>query len=159
MTKFYVQDETGFRDATSDEIIARAQALISQRFRKGATPLKSAELAAAHLRLQLGVLDYEVFGVMHLDTQHRLITLENLFRGTMTRADVSTREVAQSVLSHRSAAVILYHNHPSGEPEPSDADRHITERIRRTLELIEVKVLDHLIIAETVYSFAEHGLL
>jgi DNA repair protein RadC len=158
MTRLYVQDDTGFREATNDEIIASAQTLISQRFRTG-TPVTHFELAADYVRLHIGLLEYEVFGVIHLDTRHRVITVENMFRGTMDRADVSIREIAQSVLAYRSAAVILYHNHPSGLTEPSTADTAITARIRRSLDLIEVKVLDHLIIGKTVFSFAQNGLL
>ena len=159
METFYVRSGSEFREATPEEIIARAQVLISKRFRTGAIALSAPHLTEAFLRLHLGALDYEVFGVLHLDTRHRLIIAENLFRGTMQSAEVYPREIAQSVLAHRTAAVILYHNHPSGIAVPSEADEMITRKIRRVLDLIDVKVLDHLIVGETVFSFATAGLL
>jgi DNA repair protein RadC len=111
------------------------------------------------LRLHLGDRDYEVFGVLHLDNRHRLIAIEDLFRGTIDEAAVYTREVVRSVIQHKSAAVILFHNHPSGVSAPSPADHGVTKRIRSALALIDVKVLDHLIVADPVYSFSEAGLL
>lgn len=157
--KLYVRTSSEFREATSEEIIARAQTLISQRFRTGSTPLSNPDLTSAFLRLHLGALDYEVFGVLHLDTQHRLIVAENMFRGTMSSATVEPREIAQSVLAHRTAAVILYHNHPSGIAAPSYADEAITRKIRQVLDLIDVKVIDHVIVGETLFSFANAGML
>ena len=159
METFYVRNGSDFREATREEIIARAQALISQRFRTGSKPLSNSDLMEAFLRLHLGGLDYEIFGLLHLDTRYRLIAAENMFRGTMNSASVEPREVAQSVLSHRAAAVTLYHNHPSGIAEPSQADEFITQKIRQVLDLINVKVLDHLIVGETVFSFARAGML
>lgn len=159
MERLYVRSGSEFREATSEEVIARAQALISQRFQRGSTPLSQPELAGAFLRLHLGALDYEVFGVLHLDARHRLIVAEDMFRGSMDSAAVHPREVAQAVLKHRAVSVMLYHNHPSGVAQPSPADEVITRKIQRALELLDVKVLDHLIIGETLFSFAKAGLL
>jgi len=93
-----------------------------------------------------------------LDSRHRLIAVENLFRGTINSASVHPREVVKAVLSRNAAALVLYHNHPSsGLTEPSAADELITRRLKEALALIDVRVLDHLIIGESVYSFAEHG--
>jgi DNA repair protein RadC len=156
---FYVRNGEEFREATREEIIARAQALISQRFRTGATPLSAPHLTEAFLRLHLGALDYEVFGVLHLDARHRLIVAEDMFRGTMKSAEVYPREIAQSVLARRTTDVILYHNHPSGIAVPSQADEMITRKICQVLDLIDVKVLDHLIVGETLFSFASAGML
>src|ERR1700722_8165949 len=130
-----------FREATGDEIISEAQMLISRRFRPGAKPLSSPETIEVFLRLYLGPLDYEMFGVIHLDSRNRLIAVQNLFRGTSDVCMVYTREVVQSVLEHRAAAVVLYHNHPSGAAEPSKADRATTRRIKDALALIDVKLL------------------
>jgi DNA repair protein RadC len=159
MDPLYIRSGTKFRKATCEEVIAHAQALISQRFHKESAPLATPALTREFLRVHLGGLDHEVFGMMYLDSGHRLIKAENLFRGTLNIAMVHVREVLQSVLAHRAASVILYHNHPSGRAEPSLADEDVTQRIRRALALIEVKVIDHLIVAETVFSFAEAGML
>ena len=94
-----------------------------------------------------------------LDSRHRLIAVENLVRGTINSASVHPREVVKAALTHNAAAVVLYHNHPSGLSEPSAADELITRRLKEALALIDVRVLDHLIIAESIYSFAAAGLL
>ena len=95
-----------------------------------------------------------------LDTRHRLIRTEMLFPGTIDGASVHPHEVARTVLEANAAAVILFHNHPSGVAEPSQADELITQRLREALSLLDVRVLDHLIIGEgREYSFAENGLL
>lgn len=100
-----------------------------------------------------------MFGILHLDIRNRLIEMEELFRGTLDTATVHTREVVKSAIAHNSATVVLFHNHPSGVLEPSAADEFITERLREALALIDVRVLDHLIVGDGCYSFAEHGLL
>ena len=98
-----------------------------------------------------------MFGLIHLDSHHRLIAVQNLFRGTIDTCAVYTREVIQSVLEHRATAVVLYHNHPSGSADPSQADRVATRRIKDALALIDVKLLDHFIIGETIHSFNRAG--
>src|SRR5262249_14852444 len=109
---------------------------------------------------QIGTLPYEVFGLLLLDTRHRLIRTQILFRGTIAGASVHPREVVREVLEANAAAVILFHNHPSGVAEPSQADELITRRLREALSLIDVRVLDHLIIGDAKeYSFSEAGLL
>ena len=146
-----------FREATGDEIISEAQTLISRRFRPGAKLLASPETIEVFLRLYLGPLDYEVFGIILLDSHHRLITVENLFRGSTESCTVYTREVVQSVLQHGASAAVAYHNHPSGSADPSAADRVMTRRIKDALALIDVKLLDHFIVGETVLSFSRLG--
>jgi DNA repair protein RadC len=111
------------------------------------------------LRIHLGGCDHEIFGVLHLDYRHRLIAREDLFRGTVDGASVHPREVVKAALAHNAAGVILFHNHPSGIAEPSQADELITRRLIDALALVDIRVLDHLIVTERVYSFAEHGLL
>jgi DNA repair protein RadC len=113
-----------------------------------------------YLRLQLAALDHETFGVMFLDARHRLLVFETLFRGTLTHTAVHPREVAKRALALNAAAVVLAHNHPSGLAEPSRADELITQSIRQALQLVEVQVIDHVVIARSgTVSFAERGLL
>ncbi len=103
---------------------------------------------------------YEVFLVMYLDVQHRLIATEELFRGTLTQTSVYPREVAIQALAHQAAAVIVSHNHPSGSIEPSRADEALTQTLKSSLALVDVRVLDHVVwAAGRTLSFAERGLL
>lgn len=111
------------------------------------------------LRIHLGTCEREIFGLIHVNCRHRLIVVEDMFRGTIDGATVHPREVVKSALSRNTAAVICYHNHPSGDPQPSQADELITQRLKQALALVEVRLLDHLIIGDTVYSFAEAGRL
>ena len=159
MTTLYVRDESGFREAQATDVLDRAQALLAQRYRAGSPVLTSPSLTREFLRVHLGSFEHEVFGVLHLDGRHRLIAVEDLFRGSISSASVHPREVVKSALGHNASAVVLYHNHPSGRPEPSSADELITRRLQEALALVDVRVLDHLIVAESVYSFAESGLL
>lgn len=114
----------------------------------------------SYLQRQLRHFDHEVFACLFLDTRHRLISFEPLFRGTIDGASVYPREVVKQALSHNAAAVIFAHNHPSGIAEPSQADIQITRRLRAALELVDIRVLDHIIIgdAETC-SLAQQGAL
>jgi DNA repair protein RadC len=159
MTTLYVRHESGFREARPNDVLERAQALLAQRYRVGSPVLTSPALTRDFLRVHLGTCEHEVFGVLHLDGRHRLLAVENLFRGTISSSSVHPREVVKSALAHNAAAVVLFHNHPSGLTEPSAADELITRRLGEALALIDVRVLDHLIVAESIYSFAEHGLL
>jgi len=113
-----------------------------------------------YLALHLGQRLQEVFAVLFLDGQHRLIELEILFHGTLTQTSVYPREVVRQALKHNAGAVILAHNHPSGVAEPSRADEHLTQTLKSALQLVDVRVLDHLVVGQgTVTSFAERGLL
>jgi DNA repair protein RadC len=160
MTTLYVRDASGFREARPNDVLERAQALLAQRYRAGSPVLTSPALTRDFLRIHLGTCEHEVFGMLHLDSRHRLIAVENLFRGTINSASVHPREVVKAVLTQNAAAVVLYHNHASsGVAEPSAADELITRRLKEALALIDVQVLDHLIVGESIYSFAEHGLL
>lgn len=112
------------------------------------------------LMAQLRDRPFEVFCCLHLDSRHRLIAFEEMFRGTINGASVHPREVVREALVRNSAAVIFAHNHPSGVAEPSQADELITRRLKDALALVDVKVVDHLIVGDgSCYSFAEHGLL
>ena|SRR5437868_4601827 len=122
--------------------------------------LDSPHAVRAFLTARFAGLEHEVFTVLFLDAKFKLIEAQAMFRGTLTQTSVYPREVVKEALRKNAAAVILAHNHPSGSPEPSRADEFLTETLKTTLALIDVRVLDHLVVAgnETV-SFAERGLL
>jgi DNA repair protein RadC len=145
--------------ASADEIIAAARQCIAHRFRRGSS-LTSPAAMRDFLRLNLGTREFETFCCLFLDSRHRLIEFVELFRGTIDGASVHPREVVKEALKRNAAAVIFVHPHPSGVAEPSHADELITRRLRESLALIDVRVLDHLVVgADDVVSFAEKGLL
>lgn len=119
----------------------------------------SSQATKDFLRFKLGNNEREVFAVMLLDNQHQLIDYVELFFGTIDSATIHPREVAKLTLTENAAAVIFAHNHPSGINEPSIADKNITKRLQEALALIDVRVLDHIIIGDGTYSFAENGLI
>ena len=122
--------------------------------------LTSPKAVRDYLRLALGGREQEVFVVLLLDAQHRVIATEELFRGTLTQTSVYPREVVKCALRHNAAAVIFAHNHPSGVAEPSHADEILTRSLKSALALVDVQVLDHFIVAGTrTMSFAERGLI
>jgi len=113
-----------------------------------------------YLGLQLGAREHEVFAVLFLDAQSRLVKLEEMFRGTLTQTSVYPREIVKRALELGAASVILAHNHPSGAAEPSRADEFLTQTLKSALALVDVRVLDHLVVGRgAVVSFAERGLL
>jgi len=120
----------------------------------------SPEAVRHYLQLHLAARPHEVFAVMFLDAQHRLIALEEMFRGTLTQTSVYPREVVVRALHHHAAAVVLAHNHPSGGVEPSRADEALTQTLKSALALVDVRVLDHVIVAAgQTLSMAEKGLI
>lgn len=126
----------------------------------GRTALTSPRDSAAFLKAQLAHKPYEVFACLFLDNRHRVLAFEELFRGTLDGASVHPREVVRASLKHNAAAVILAHNHPSGVAEPSAADRNITRQLRDALQLVGVRVLDHLVVgAGEPTSMAARGLI
>jgi len=130
-----------------------------ESLRVGST-LNAPDATRKFLLAQLRDRPYEVFCCLYLDNRHRLIAFEELFRGTINGANVYPREVLRQTLFHNAAALILAHNHPSGVLEPSQPDELITTRLRDTLALIDVRVLDHFIVGDGhCFSFSEHGLL
>lgn len=145
-----------------DKLIA-AQELVRRALReelKHRDALTSPSMVRDYLRLMLFGKEHEVFVVLFLDAQHRVIVAEEMFRGTLTQTSVYPREVVKAVLRHNAAAVIFAHNHPSGVAEPSHADELLTRNLKEALALVDVKVLDHFIVADTgTLSFAERGLL
>lgn len=113
--------------------------------------------ATAFIHARLRDYPHEVFACLYLDNRHRVIRFEELFRGTIDGASVHPREVVKAALQHNAAAVILAHNHPSGVAEPSAADRHITDRLKSALQLVDIRLLDHLVVGDSCVSFAERG--
>ena len=124
------------------------------------TSFNSPNVVKDYLRLVLGGRQQEVFMVLFLDAQHRLIASEEMFHGTLTQTSVYPREVVKRALIHNAAAVMLSHNHPSGMSEPSSSDRMLTDALKQALGLVDVRVLDHIVIGEQeALSFAERGLI
>ena len=140
-------------------IVEQALELLAAEVRE-ADALSSPAAVKDYLRLKLGERPHEVFAVVFLDTQHRVISVEELFRGTLSQTSVYPREVVKEALARNAGAVILAHNHPSGSPEPSRADEFLTQTLKAALALVDVRVLDHMVVTRTsVSSFAELGLL
>ncbi|WP_458238455.1 RadC family protein [Pseudomonas sp. P5_A2_2] len=155
-----VRDVDGqYRVASPDEVLSQAWGVLADRVKPGVT-LSSPQDVKDYLRLEIGLLEHEVFCVVFLDAQHRVIELRQMFRGTVTQTSVYPREVVKESLQLNAAAVILAHNHPSGVPEPSRADEFLTQSLKSALQLVDVRVLDHLVVTATaVVSFAERGLI
>jgi DNA repair protein RadC len=144
-----------------DAVIARALEILKARLYSGDRPaLTSPAAVRDYLRLLLSALEREEFVCLWMDAQHRVIATETAFVGTLTQTSVYPREIVKSALRHNAAAVIFAHNHPSGAAQPSRSDELLTRNLKDALELIEVKVLDHFIVASgQAISFAERGLL
>ena len=140
-------------------VIAQGLAILSRRMRAN-DQLSSPESVRDYLRMSLSGREHEVFVVVLLDAQHRVLRCEEMFRGTLTQTSVYPREVVKTALAANAASVIFAHNHPSGANEPSQADELLTRELKAALALVDVKVLDHFVIAGTQsLSFAERGLL
>lgn len=143
---------------TENDILLMARQLASLRLRKGRA-LTSPKEVFSHLQALLADCEHEVFALLMLDSRHRVIAFEELFRGTLDGASVYPREVVKLALEHN-AALILVHNHPSGDPEPSMADRNLTTKLQDALNLVGVRTLDHIVMGnEGCVSLAELGYL
>jgi len=122
--------------------------------------MTSPQILRDWLRLYCAGLEHEVFLVLYLDANHRLIEPQELFRGTLTQTSVYPREVVKGALARNAAALAVAHNHPSGQAEPSRADEFLTQTLKSTLSLVDVRVIDHFVVAgDQVVSFAERGLI
>lgn len=141
------------------DIINQAKAIIAKYIHTG-KKLCSPNDVKDYLILNLGLLDYEEFSVLYLNNQNQVITFEELFRGTINETSVYPREIAKQALCYNAISVILVHNHPSGEPSPSREDVKLTQQIEQVLSLIDVKVLDHFIVAKhRIVSMKEQGVI
>jgi len=156
----FVQDVFGaYWPAQCDEVLQAAQRVLMERVRH-VELLSSPEAVKDFLRVRLGTLEHEMFAVLHLDAQHRVIEYVEMFRGTVTQTSVYPREVVKEALARNTAAVVLVHNHPSGAAQPSRADEALTQTLRSALALVDVRVLDHMIVAgPSVLSMAQKGLM
>ena len=142
----------------AQQTIRRAINLLDKYLRQPGISFTSSPGARDWFRLQLAGQEREVFMVLYLDNLHRLLESETLFAGSINHVQVHPREVVKSALHFNAAAVVLAHNHPSGDPEPSQCDRNITGRLKEALALVDVNTLDHLVIgSEGIVSFAERG--
>ncbi|QIL69103.1 DNA repair protein RadC [Diaphorobacter sp. HDW4B] len=155
-----VRDVAGsYRPAEPAKVLQAALRVLAGQLR-GTELLSSPQAVRDFLRIQLGRLEHEVFAVIHLDAQHRVIEYVEMFRGTVSQTSVYPREVVKEALARNSAAIVLVHNHPSGFAEPSRADELLTQTLKSALSLVDVRVIDHLIVAgATILSFAERGLI
>ena len=144
---------------TETDIMQMAQQHAMYRLTKGRA-MTERRLIFSHLQTLLQFHEYEVFGLLLLDSEHRVIGFKELFKGALEVACVSPRKVVQIALEHNAAAVILVHNHPSGDPKPSQADRTLTTTLKNALNMIGTRILDHVVVGyEGSVSFAEQGYL
>tara|TARA_R110000851_G_scaffold315514_1_gene478032 strand:+ start:15560 stop:16060 length:501 start_codon:yes stop_codon:yes gene_type:complete len=142
---------------TEEDILTMAKQLSSKRLSKGRA-LSLPQDVKDHIRTLLHDYEHEVFAVLLLDSQHRIIVFHELFHGTLSSASVYPREVVKLALKHNAAAVIMTHNHPSGDPTPSQADITLTKGLAKALALVDVRVLDHIVVAtQGCVSLAERG--
>ena len=139
-------------------VLEMSRRYLAEKLRRG-DPLNDPDAVRFYLTSKLRDYRFEVFSCLFLDTRHRVIEYEELFKGTIDGASVHPREVVRRALYHNAAAVIFAHNHPSGVAGPSQADERITGKLKDALNLIDVRVLDHFVIGDQVVSFAERGLL
>lgn len=140
-------------------VMELAQRAIGEQLKAGHA-LASPEAVRQYLRMNIGRQQHESFVVLFLDVKNRLLATEEMFRGTLTHTSVYPREVVKAALRHNAASIMLAHNHPSGTPDPSEADLVLTRALVQALALVDVRVLDHFVVAgANVHSFAENGQL
>ena len=152
--------DSGGISPTAQRTIRRALTLLERQLREPGEAFTSSHAVRDWLRLQLATLEREVFMVLFLDNQHRLIAHETLFTGTINHTQVHPREVIKAALKYNAAAIVLSHNHPSGYSEPSHADRLLTDHLKQALKLVDICLLDHLVVGGMdIVSFAERGWL
>lgn len=146
--------------AREDRAIYRATKILEKRLGEEGEELSASEAVRAYLRMRLAGEEREVFMVLFLNARNRVISAEPMFYGTLTQVHAWPREVVRRALHHNASAVVLAHNHPSGSPEPSAGDGTVTQAMKQSLALVDVKVLDHFIVAgKKMMSFAERGLI
>lgn len=145
------------KEVTEEDILTMAKQLSRKRLARG-RKISSPTDVKEHLRNMLHEHEQEVFAVLLMDTKHCVLAFREMFYGTIDAASVYPREVVKLALQHNAAALILVHNHPSGNPEPSQADRLLTERLKEALALVDVRVLDHIVVGtDGCVSLTEHG--
>lgn len=161
MPELMICDNRGqYLPASYELILDAAQKIRESNWEPLALRMDQAWVAKAYFSNKLADLDKEVFAAIFLDAQHRVIAYEELSHGTIDRANIYRREVAKAVLKHQASAILVGHNHPSGEVAPSDGDRKMTEALVAAMDLIECRVLDHIIVGkQPAFSFAESGFI
>ena len=162
-TTLYVRQQNGRYIAANPQTVTQTAAHImateNVRLRRG-HKLSSPESVRDFIRMRLALLPHEIFGMLMLDNRNRFISDAELFRGTIDGASVHPREVVKTALEANAACLILYHNHPSGDPDPSQADEVITRRLKAACALVDIRIIDHIVVGTLgSVSFAERGLI
>lgn len=140
-----------------EAIIKMACQLIDEKLAKAKLKIRNPEHSSRYFKARLGDLEHEAFAAMFLDSQHQVLGFEVLFRGTVDHASIHPREVVKEALRHNAVYVVVGHNHPSGNTEPSSADLHITQKLKAALDLMNILLIDHLIVGRGhPYSLAEN---
>lgn len=157
--QLFISDQNGnYTEAPEVEILTASATILETQL--VGESLTDPDKCKRFLNARLGRLEHEVFGTIFMDTRHRVIAFEELFRGTINGAAVYPREVVKRALALNAAAVIFAHNHPSGVAEPSQADQSLTKRLTEALEIVDCRVLDHIVIGHgSSVSFSERGLI
>ena len=157
--KLYIKTANSYRLADAQTVCDTATDYALDALKRQSDPLTSPNAMRDFLRVHYATAEREIFSIFLLDNQHQLIAVETPFAGTIDSATIHPRELVKLALTHNASAMILAHNHPSGNPEPSQADQRITRRITDALALVDVRVLDHFIVGTEIISFAEKGLI
>lgn len=145
-------------NSSEEKIVAQALEILSRELRTPGAIMSSPSVVKNYLKLHLATQEREVFGGLWLDVRNSVIAVEDMFFGSLTSAAVYPREVVKSALAKNVAALICFHNHPSGHASPSAADIRLTQTLKEALQLIDVRLLDHIIVGGmSTYSFAENG--
>ncbi len=143
-----------------EALLVAALDVLERRFRRSGSALDSPRQGAEYFRMKLACLGREVFAVAYLDHHYRVLATEVLFAGTLNQCAVHPREIVKQGLGYNAGAILCAHNHPSGLAEPSEADRQLTQRLKETLALVDIRLLDHFVIGGTQWvSFADQGWL
>lgn len=142
------------------KIVEQALEILARSLRKPGAVMSSPQAVTSYLTLRLARQEREIFGVLWLNVKNAVVATEDLFFGTLTHTSVYPREVLRAALKHNAASVVCFHNHPSGNALPSEADKILTQALKTALAMVEVRMLDHIIVGGTsTYSFAENGLI
>jgi DNA repair protein RadC len=157
-TKVRSEDAPAYTSVDEQAVIRQALEILTKRVKKSTEAIGGPEGAKELLVLRLGESAREVFGVMFLSVRHTVLAIEDMFFGTIDACTIHPREVARRALELNASAIIMYHNHPSGDPNPSHADQALTRRITEALALLDIRTLDHIVVGGTsTVSFADRG--
>ena len=164
MTHNFVRDSTGLyttkMPVTPEDIVEMSESILRKRIENRGPAFCNPKLASQWMVSKMSILEHEVFSVLFLDNQHKYLAFEEMFRGSLAHTDVYPREIIKRALFHNAAAVILVHNHPSGNTEPSSADIELTQRLKSALAIVEIRILDHFIVGgSTAVSMKELNLI